>query len=428
MKPYTDIPIDLAQEEHKLLAKLEAKQLLREHQLIELVEINSSSLNPAGINRVGEWFSEQFSTLSDTVERITLPYWERMDFTGELQHQQLGDLWRFRRRSNAPYQILFSGHTDTVFPKDSPFQHAIRLDHLRLNAPGAADMKGGILVILSALELLEEHPLANQIGWTLLLNPDEEIGSPGSAPFLHEEASRHHLGLIYEPALPDGNLAGERKGSGNFTLAVRGKAAHAGREPEKGRNAINKVSEIILQLDQLNHARPGLTLNTGMIHGGETTNKVPDLAVIKFNVRITQAEDAAWFMQHLDTLCQQYNQQEGYKIEYHGSFGRMPKQLDKAHRALYQLIQQCAYALGESLNWQTTGGCCDGNNLSAAGLPNIDTLGVKGNFIHSADEFVYLPSLIERAKLTALLLFQIASSGLPFRPAVSSGETRNEQK
>lgn len=392
-----------------------SQQSLREEQLIELVEINSSSLNPQGINEVGEWFANAFNKISHDIERIHLPPWERVDFQGVIQQQALGDLWRIKKRPHAKYQILLTGHLDTVFPLSSAFQKANRLQAECLNAPGAADMKGGLLVLLSALELLESTPLAQQIGWTVLLNPDEEIGSPSSAAILEEEAKAHDLGLIYEPALPDGNLAGARKGSGNFTCSVHGKAAHAGREPELGRNAINKAAELILELAHLNNARPGLTLNTGMINSGETTNKVPDLAVFKFNIRIEAADDARWCTQHLDTLISQYNTHEGYKVELHGGFGRMPKRLDSQHLALYSLVQEYSKQLNRPLTYAATGGCCDGNNLAAAGLPNVDTLGVRGDFIHSHNEYIQLPSLTDRAQLSALLLLHIAQHGLPFK-------------
>ena len=405
-----DMPADTS----KYLTQISAQQLLRERELIHLVEINSSSLNPQGINAVGEWFEHKFSAISQTSERIHLPTWQRMGFDGDIQQQPLGDLWRFKQRPQAKYQILLTGHLDTVFPIDSTFNKAVKLDQMRLNAPGAADMKGGLLVMLAALECLENTPYAHQLGWTVILNPDEEIGSPQSANYLEHEAKQHDIGLIYEPALPDGNLAGERKGSGNFSCTVRGRAAHAGREPEKGRNAINKAAELILELAQLNSARRGLTLNTGMIQSGETTNKVPDLAVFKFNIRIEQPNDASWCKQQIVQLINKHNQTEGYNISLHGEFGRMPKVMDSSHHALYTLLQQCSQKLGTPLNWQATGGCCDGNNLSAAGLPNIDTLGVRGNFIHSHNEIIELPSLTDRAQLSTLLLLYIATNGLPF--------------
>ena len=152
-----------------------------------------------------------------------------------------------------------------------------------------------------------------------------------------------------------------------------------------------------------------------MINSGETTNKVPDLAVFKFNIRIEAADDARWCTQHLDTLISQYNTHEGYKVELHGGFGRMPKRLDSQHLALYSLVQEYSKQLNRPLTYAATGGCCDGNNLAAAGLPNVDTLGVRGDFIHSHNEYIQLPSLTDRAQLSALLLLHIAQHGLPFK-------------
>lgn len=415
-------PITLTAAEQTLLDQINLMQAERQQQLIALCEINSGSLNPAGVNQVGEAFAELFKGLGHSAERIRFPTWKRQTFQGTEEAQTLGDGWCFRQRPKAPLQIFLCGHLDTVFPADSEFQHCTWQDSAQLNAPGAADMKGGILVMLSALQALEQHPQAHHIGWTVLLTPDEEIGSPLSAPRLAEEAKFHDLGLIYEPALPNGQLAGERKGSGNFTCTIHGKAAHAGRNPEKGRNAIERAAKLITQLQQLNGARPGLTLNTGMIRGGETTNKVPDLTVFKFNVRIQHQSDALWCQQQLAALLEPINADPGYRAELSGGFGRMPKQLDETHLALYQLVKTCSQQLGSPLTWEATGGCCDGNNLSAAGLPNIDTLGVLGNFIHSPQEYIELPSLSQRAQLSALLLFQLARNGLPFTPRAITGE------
>ena len=385
-----------------------------EDRLLELVSINSGSHNPTGVNRVGEYYAALFAErLEAAVDKYTLDPWQRVSMQGQIIEQELGSLWRIRKRPDAPIRILLTGHLDTVFGKDSAFQSSQYKDNDTLNAPGAADMKGGILVMLSALEALEQHPDHHNIGWTVLLNPDEEIGSPGSSGWFAREAPRHHLGLVFEPALPDGNLAGERKGSGNFTLSINGRSAHAGRNPQEGRNAISAAAWAISQLEQLNGAREGLTLNTGIIEGGTTTNQVPDTCVVKFNIRIQRSDDADWCLTQLENIQLSINQREGFSASLHGSFGRMPKVMDDAHQSLYSLLKNCAGLLDLDLSWQPTGGCCDGNNLSSHGLPNIDTLGVRGGLIHSADEFICLDSLTERASLSALLLFQLARDGLP---------------
>lgn len=408
-----DVP-PLSHAEATLLGTIDQRLPLCVEQLEALVNINSYSLNNAGIQKVATELRQLFSELDTCSEHISLPAWERMGFDGEITQQPLADALLFRKRPEAPRQILLTGHMDTVFPLDSPFQSARVADDGCLYGPGGADMKGGLLVIREALLALEQHPQAHQLGWTVLLNPDEEIGSPGSEQLLNDEAKKHQLGLIYEPALPDGNFAGARKGSGNFTLRIQGKAAHAGRDPENGRNAIQLAAEIILKLQAINGQRPELTLNTGMIQAGTTTNKVPDLAVLKFNIRIKEAQDANWCLHQLQEIRASFDQREGFRVALHGQFGRMPKQLDASHLALYQLVTDCAQQIGLNLNWQSTGGCCDGNNLSASGLPNIDTLGVRGNYIHSDREFMLINSLAERAQLSALILFRLAQEGLPF--------------
>jgi glutamate carboxypeptidase len=404
---------ELTTVEKQILNWVHSQQTSNVEHLQKLVNCNSGSFNIAGIQAVGEQVSCFFSSLTQHIQQVPLPPWQRMGFDGVIHSQQLADAWLIQHRLDAPLQILLTGHLDTVFPMDSSFQQARFLNKKQLLGPGAADMKGGLLVMLTALQALEQHPNAAQIGWTVLLNTDEEIGSPGSASLLQEEAGKHHLGLIYEPALPDGNLAGERKGSGNFTFRIEGKSAHAGREPEKGRNAINLAAELILQLNKLNGQRTGLTLNTGIIQGGETTNQVPNLTIFKFNIRIQNPEDAQWCLQTLHEIESTYNQYDGYEVRLHGQFGRMPKRFDPEHLALYNLVAHCAQQLNFPLCWAATGGCCDGNNLSAAGLVNVDTLGVRGNFIHSSNEYMEVDSLTERSQLSALLLFQLAKEGLP---------------
>ena len=180
---------------------------------------------------------------------------------------------------------------DTVFAADHAFQHYQYVDDNCVNGPGVADMKGGLLVMLTALQALELSPNATNLGWEVLINADEEIGSIGSAPLLHDSALRNHLGLIYEPSMPDGTLAGARKGSGNFSLLIRGKAAHAGREHHLGRNAIAALATAMTALDNLNQHSDNITVNLGRIVGGGAVNVVPDLAICHFNVRTVTHED-----------------------------------------------------------------------------------------------------------------------------------------
>ena len=393
-----------------LLRPIHLQQAAMTESLLQLASINSGTLNPDGVNRVGDEFAALFCTsLRCWHQSQTLEPYPLYNLDGSVSQQPLGDLHLFSKHPAAPLQVLLTGHLDTVFPPSCAFQHCSWLDQETLNGPGVSDMKGGLLVMLEALKTLESSPLAGRIGWTVLLNPDEEIGSPGSAILLQQQARKHDLGLIYEPALPDGQLAGERKGSGNFTVIIKGRAAHAGREHHLGRNAICAMAELVTLLDQLNGQREGVTLNVGVVSGGETTNQVPDRARCRFNIRTLIPEDEPWCLQQLQQVLITTGKRDGIELELHGGFGRQPKQLDSNHLKLYQLVTDCAGQLGSALSWQATGGCCDGNNLSAAGLPNVDTLGVLGGKIHSDQEFIRIDSLVSRARLSALLLLTLAS-------------------
>lgn len=375
---------------------------------IELAEINSGSLNRDGVNRVLERLMGLTVHLSTDQERIPVAPWPAVNDNGDMIYHSLGDALRIRKRPQAPLQVFLCGHMDTVFPKESPFQQVRWLDDDTINGPGVTDLKGGILVMLKALEVLEQSPWAEQMGWEILFNPDEEIGSPGSAPLIQEAARRVHFGMIFEPCFPDGNLAGQRKGSGNFTVVSYGKAAHAGREHHLGRNAIRALCDFVSAMDDLNGQRPGITFNPGYIHGGGPTNIVPDRCIHKFNIRLEQPDDEPWCLQRLNEMIDNINQRDGIRLELHGGFTRKPKLISPANQQLLSLAKNIAHELGIPLEIKPTGGCCDGNNLASAGIPNIDTLGVQGGAIHSEQEYLNVRSLVPRAKLSAALLLSLA--------------------
>ncbi len=394
---------------------IERQQPWMQQQTEQLARINSGTFNREGVNAVGERLRELAAPLAAECQVIALPSHEFIDLRGRTCHQPLGDAIRLRKRPEAPRQILLCGHMDTVFAQDDPFQQVVWRDDNTLHGPGVTDMKGGLVVMLTALMALEQHPLADGIGWEVIFNPDEEIGSPCSADLLREAAARAQLGLVFEPALPDGSFAGERKGSGNFTVIVRGRSAHAGRNIDDGRNALRALCDFVSHLDDLNGQRDGVTLNPARLCCDGALNRVPDLAVAQFNVRTTSHEDEHWVQQQLARLCAGINGRDGYSLQLVGSFSRTPKKLSASTTLLFETLQLCGKQLEIPVHWKATGGCCDGNNLAAAGLPNIDTLGVEGAHIHSADECLYADSLSRRATLTALLLLELAGGRLDFQ-------------
>lgn len=371
--------------------------------------INSGSHNAAGLARMADVLAEAFAPLGGALRRVPGAAGSLVDAAGRVQAVTHGDNLHIVKRPDAPTRVLLTGHMDTVFGVDHPFQACRWLDDDTLNGPGVADMKGGIAVMLAALTALEASPFADALGWEVVLNADEEISSPGSAPLLADAARHCHLGLTFEPALPDGTLAGGRAGSGNFAATVHGRAAHAGRNPKDGRNAIVAAADLALRLAAC--AGDELSVNPAKIDGGGPGNIVPDTAVLRWNMRPRTAMAQSRAEAAINEAVAAVAVAHDVHIHVHGGFARPPKPLDANQQRLFDLVKDCGAALGLAIGWRDTGGVCDGNNLAATGLAVVDTMGVRGGAIHSADEFLCADSLEERAKLAALVLMRAAQAG-----------------
>lgn len=356
--------------------------------------------------------SSAFAPLADEIKSLPLPEISTMDMQGQMTVQPCGNALLFKKRPELKRRVLLSGHMDTVYPEHHAFQSLTYLNDNCLNGPGVADMKGGLIVMLHSLIAFEQAPVAQSLGWDVLINPDEEIGSPASKTLFHEMALNYQAGLVYEPAMtPTGTLAKNRKGSGKLTLVAHGKSAHAGRAFYEGRNAICALAEVVTAIHALNGLRDGVTINVGKIAGGAALNVVPNRAVAKLDIRITDPEDEHWVREELGAILSQF-QRTNASIDLHGSFDRPVKRINAATESLFARIQRVGEELGIAIDWQDSGGCCDGNNLASYGLPVIDTLGVRGGHIHSTDEYILIDSLVERASLSALLLVDLAQGGL----------------
>ncbi len=370
-------------------------------------QINSGSTNIEGIRRQRLAVSDVLGPLADEAEVIVLPNRTVVDELGEVAHLPVAEAAVFRKRTRAATRVLLSGHLDTVFPVDSPFQE-VREEGQRWIGPGVADLKGGLVVMAEALAAFEQHPLASRMGWTVVLNPDEEVSSPSSRPLLESLAKDHAVGLVYEPALADGRLAGDRGGNGSFHLVIRGKSAHVGRDFELGRSAMHVAGEVVALLANLNQA-DGVIVNVGKIDGGGPVNRVADLAVIRFNVRVSDDEKRQAIESDLRRLATVLGRRDGITATLHGSISHPPKLVEGKTAELFKRVADCGKQIGLDLSWSRTGGVCDGNVLQAAGLPTVDTLGVRGGGLHTDEEFVEIGSLVERVQLSALLLASLAS-------------------
>jgi len=390
---------------------IDSQQSNLEDTLQQWSRINSGSHNLAGLKKMHGAIESVFAPLADHCESIPANTSSIVNSRGELKEKSYGAMLRCVKRPQAKRRVLLCGHMDTVFPADSAFQKPTHLDSNTINGPGVADMKGGLLTIATALAAFERHQSDKNIGWEVLINADEELGSHGSREQLAKSAADAEVGLVYEPALADGTMVSARKGSGNFSLVVHGKTAHVGREFDLGRNAIWQLAKAMQALHQLNHDYENVICNLGKINGGTVVNAVADLAICDFNIRLDSKSDQQKIEQELSAIVAAINAVEGYRAELHGGFTRPAKPFTPEIRALFTLLSECGAQLGIDITHKPTGGCCDGNNLAAAGLPNIDTLGVRGGAIHTEDEFILLDSLAERSKLSYLLLSKLNQLG-----------------
>ena len=394
----------LSSSEQAAVERASAEPML--DQVLGWAAVNSGSRNLGGLERMADLLADAFAALPGLLRLEQPQPVEAVDAAGKTIQLKHGRHLHLSVRPTAPLQLLFTGHMDTVFASDHAFQETRWLEDGVLNGPGVADMKGGLAVMLAALKAVERSPQADRLGYEVVINSDEEVGSLGSAALLAQAAQGKRAALTYEPAaLPDGTLAGARPGSGNFAIVVHGRSAHAGRNPEDGRNALLAAADLALRLDELR--RDGLTVNASRIEGGSPSNVVPDLAILRVNMRPRTPEIEDQARRGIDEAVAAVAAEHDVTIEPSGGFGRPPKPLTPKAEALFNLVRQAGEDLGQPIAWQPSGGVCDGNNIAACGVPVVDTMGVRGGKIHSMEEYLITESLGERAALSALTIMRL---------------------
>ena len=369
--------------------------------------VNTGSWNTAGLKQLAPLIAEALRETGAEVEIIDAPPIEKINAKGETDAFHTGPVLRAVQRPEALVQIVLTGHYDTVFPPNT-FTDIVDIGDGKLNGPGLADMKGGITVMIEAMKTFEAYGEADQLGYTIILTPDEETGNFASDSFLRAAAAKAHVGLTYEPTMEDGALAGARKGSSIWDIVFRGRSAHAGREPEKGRSAVWAACEMAVKVEALMRVRDGVVFNVGSVDGGAAVNIVPDNAVLRIGSRAPDPEAADWAEAQIMAALDAVLKRDGITAHMHGGFYRPPKPRNAAQDRLIGDVRETAKGIGLDLVFKDTGGVCEGNNVFAAGTPNIDTLGVRGGRIHSSDEFMMVSSLSERAGLSALILNRLA--------------------
>lgn len=374
---------------------------------LDWAAINSGTANLDGLATMADRLAQAFAALPGDVRLVDPAPVDKVGGEGHLRPVAHGRHLILSVRPEAERRVILTGHMDTVYPREHAFQSCDWLDENTLHGPGTADMKGGLSLMLEGLAAYERG--APTLGYDVLINSDEETGSLSSAPLIAELASGKIAALTYEPALPDGAMARARPGSGNYAAVIHGKSAHAGRNPQDGRNAILAASDLALKLAA--GRREGLSVNPARIEGGVPNNVVPDLAILHFNLRPRTPELAETAQALIDAAVAEVARDHDVSIHLTGGVSRPPKPVGPETEALYALVSRAAADLGQPMTWKDSGGVCDGNNIAACGVPVLDTMGALGGAIHSPDEFLLASSLEARARLTALVMHRLDRQG-----------------
>lgn len=346
-----------------------------------LVARESPSDDPALVSRLGAWLRDRLREAG--VEAETRPCPPRGDAV----------LATIGAREGG---TLLLGHLDTVWPAGTIGEWPFRIDGDRASGPGVFDMKAGIVVALWVMEALarQAHPPSA----TLLLVPDEEVGTDASRPLLLDVARRQRTVLVLEPSA-DGAAKVARKGTGLFHVRFRGRAAHAGLDPERGASALAEMARFVLSLEGLGTEET--TVTPTVASAGTRTNVVPETAVVSVDVRVWSNAEGG----RVEHAIRSYQPGDGrVRVEVEGGFDRPVLEETAASRALYERARRAAAELGFELGAARVGGASDGNLTAAAGVPTLDGLGPRGGGAHARDEHVVVPDLPRRAALLALLL------------------------
>lgn len=359
--------------------------------LENLILAESPSRNPRALERIIRLLEKEFKTLN------YVTFYQPGKITGGYLYA------RPRERSrNVPIQLLV-GHCDTVWKIDTLLSMPYREDEEKVSGPGVYDMKAGLTQIiysLRVLKLLREKPEVTPV---VLINTDEEIGSKESRTAIARLAAISERALVMEPPLGvEGTLKTERKGVGRFTLKVKGKAAHAGLDPEKGINAIVELSHQIQKLYAMNDPEKGITVNVGMISGGVSPNVVAPESTAVIDVRVNNTEDGEWITERILNLTPDLPDSELF-IE--GGIGRQPMEATPRNKALWEVAKKKGEQLGLNLKSGKAGGGSDGN-ITSLYTATLDGLGTPGDGAHAPHEYIFKEGLLERTALLALLVLE----------------------
>lgn len=304
------------------------------------------------------------------------------------------------RKRGRPVQLLL-GHYDTVWPVGTLSEMPFEIEDNVVRGPGVFDMKGGIVQILFALRSIASLGLEPGVTPVILLNSDEEIGSRESTRHIRRLARIADRALVMEPSMgPEGTIKTTRKGVGRFTVCARGKAAHAGLDPESGASAILELSHVIQKLFGLNDPTAGISVNVGTIDGGIRPNVIAPESTAVIDVRVQTEVDAERVSREILAIKPET---PGVELEIDGFIGRPPLEPTAANRALWSVAKDLGSRIGLELTQGLAGGGSDGSTASLY-TATLDGLGPVGDGAHARHEHLLLNKTQERTALLALLI------------------------
>jgi glutamate carboxypeptidase len=368
--------------------------------LERLVNVDCGSYSTDGVNRIADWVAADMATNGANVQRLP-------DAGGRYGDTVVGV---FEGRAGAGPRVLLIGHMDTVFPDGTAAERPFRIEANNAKGPGVSDMKGGLLLGLRAVTALrtfaggrlDRLPFESI---TFVANPDEEIGSPSSTPHIQRLTANADACFVLEGARASGDFVSARKGIADLRIMVRGRAAHAGVEPEKGRNAILAGAELTRAIHALNGRWPDVTANVGVFNAGIRPNVVPERAELQVDVRAMTAQTLDAALGAIRELAAAPAVPDvTIEIETMAGWAPMEK-LERSGRLAEHVISLAA-RLGFETKDVATGGASDANTTSGMGVPTIDGLGPIGGMDHSPDEYLEVDSIVPRMALFAALLLE----------------------
>jgi glutamate carboxypeptidase len=363
--------------------------------LEEMVNVDCGSYSPDGVNVIADLCERRFGDHGWEVERRP--------------HEgspRLGALVIGRLRGAGGPNVMLVGHMDTVFDDGTVAERPFRIEGDHAHGPGVSDMKAGLLAGFFATHVLQDVGFDAFGTITYVCNPDEEIGSPFSGPVIRELAPQHDAALVLEGARANGDIVSSRKGITDFTITIEGRAAHAGVEPEKGRNAILQAAHTILALQALNDRWPGVTCNVGVVSGGTRSNVVAARCGLQVDLRSPEEATLEEAEAEVQRICAD-PVIPNVRIDLAEHGWHRPMEKGEGARRLVDIAVGAASELGFELRDASTGGASDANTTSSAGTPTIDGLGPVGGDDHGPAEWVDLTSVVPRIALLAAIVSRI---------------------